>query len=108
MLRVALGAPEAARVTRALAERGLYLTELRPEEVSLERVFLELTGEAEHPGVAPAGTAPLSHHTSLRRHRGGDADISRPCPGGGLRWGASWSSRHDGSWPVDWCGSPAA
>jgi ABC-2 type transport system ATP-binding protein len=53
-LRVNLPATDAARVTRALAERGLYLTELRPEEVSLERVFLELTGEAEHGAVPPA------------------------------------------------------
>ncbi|MBI3647799.1 MAG: ABC transporter ATP-binding protein [Actinobacteria bacterium] len=43
LLRVPLGAPDAARITRALAERGLYLTELRPEEADLETVFLELT-----------------------------------------------------------------
>jgi ABC-2 type transport system ATP-binding protein len=36
---------EAARVTRALAERGVFLSELRPVEVRLEDVFLELTGE---------------------------------------------------------------
>jgi hypothetical protein len=30
-------------VTRALAERGLYLSEIRPDEVDLETVFLELT-----------------------------------------------------------------
>jgi ABC-2 type transport system ATP-binding protein len=58
VLRVAVAAADAARVTRALAERGLYLTELRPEEISLERVFLELTGEAEHPGVASGATGP--------------------------------------------------
>ena len=34
---------EAERVSRTLAERGLYVTELRPEEVDLETVFLELT-----------------------------------------------------------------
>jgi ABC-2 type transport system ATP-binding protein len=45
-LRVILPAAEAERVTRTLADRGLYLTELRPEEVSLETVFLELTGDA--------------------------------------------------------------
>ena len=44
-IRVALEPSESARVTRALAARGLYLTELRPEEVDLERVFLELTRE---------------------------------------------------------------
>jgi hypothetical protein len=32
-------------VTRTLADRGLYLTELRPDEVDLETVFLELTRE---------------------------------------------------------------
>ena len=33
---------DAERVTRTLAERQLYLTELRPVEVDLETVFLEL------------------------------------------------------------------
>ena len=42
-LRVSLPASQAARVTEALARQGLYLSELRPEEVSLETVFLELT-----------------------------------------------------------------
>jgi ABC-2 type transport system ATP-binding protein len=42
-LRVSLPIAEAARVTEALARRQLYLSELRPEEVSLETVFLELT-----------------------------------------------------------------
>jgi ABC-type multidrug transport system ATPase subunit len=51
--RIMVDAPqtEAARVTRVLAERGLYVTELRPEEISLEDVFLELTGE--QPGQEP-------------------------------------------------------
>jgi ABC-2 type transport system ATP-binding protein len=43
VLRVRLPALEAARVSRALADRGLYLTELRPDELDLETVFLELT-----------------------------------------------------------------
>src|SRR5207245_10762830 len=42
-LRVPLPAAEGARVTEILASRGLFLSELRPEEVSLETVFLELT-----------------------------------------------------------------
>ncbi|HEX9717483.1 MAG TPA: ABC transporter ATP-binding protein [Actinomycetota bacterium] len=46
-LRVDLPPSDAATVTRALAERGLYVTELRPDEVDLETVFLELTREAE-------------------------------------------------------------
>jgi ABC-2 type transport system ATP-binding protein len=45
-LRVDLPPAESERVTRALVRKELYLTELRPEEVSLEAVFLELTGEA--------------------------------------------------------------
>ena len=48
-IRVDLPAEESARVTRTLADGGLYLTELRPEEVDLETVFLELTE-----GPAPA------------------------------------------------------
>ena len=43
VIRVGLPVEEAGRVTRALAERGLYLTELRPHEADLETVFLELT-----------------------------------------------------------------
>ena len=50
-LRVDLPPAESERVTRALVRRRLYLTELRPEEVSLEAVFLELTGE--HPAEDP-------------------------------------------------------
>jgi len=44
---------EAERVSRALAEARLYLTELRPTEVSLEDVFLELTGPAADGPQAP-------------------------------------------------------
>ena len=36
-----------ALVSRALAERGLYPSELRPDEVDLETVFLELTDPPE-------------------------------------------------------------
>ena len=50
VLRVPLPATEGARVTRALAERGLYLSELRADEVDLETVFLELTKDE---GLAP-------------------------------------------------------
>ena len=41
--RVRVAPTEAGRVTKALADAGLYLCELRPEEVDLESVFLELT-----------------------------------------------------------------
>ena len=43
VLRVTVPATEGARITRTLAEAGLYLSELRPDEVDLETVFLELT-----------------------------------------------------------------
>jgi ABC-2 type transport system ATP-binding protein len=46
-LRVIAQSQGPARITRALAEAGIYLTELRPEEISLEAVFLELTGDEE-------------------------------------------------------------
>jgi ABC-2 type transport system ATP-binding protein len=46
-LRVAASINSAGRITRALADAGIYLTELRPEEISLEAVFLELTGDSE-------------------------------------------------------------
>ena len=44
-LRVRLPPAEAATVTRLLADQGLYLTELRPDVVDLETVFLHLTGD---------------------------------------------------------------
>ncbi len=46
-IRVGVPPEEAAIVTRALAERGLYLSELRPDQLDLETVFLELTKEPE-------------------------------------------------------------
>jgi ABC-2 type transport system ATP-binding protein len=58
MIRVDLSADEAARITRTLADRGLYLKELRPDEVSLESVFLELTGDGASMGPAGAPTRP--------------------------------------------------
>ncbi|HVM03245.1 MAG TPA: hypothetical protein VM263_11295 [Acidimicrobiales bacterium] len=44
-LHVDLPPSEGARVSEALAASRLWLTELRPRAVSLEDVFLELTGE---------------------------------------------------------------
>ena len=43
--RILVDAPaeEGARVTRILADARIYLSELRPEEIDLETVFLELT-----------------------------------------------------------------
>jgi ABC-2 type transport system ATP-binding protein len=43
VLRVTIPAADAARITRTLADAGIYLSELRPDEVDLETVFLELT-----------------------------------------------------------------
>ncbi len=42
-LKVEVAADQAERVSRTLADAGLYVTELRPDEVDLETVFLELT-----------------------------------------------------------------
>jgi ABC-type multidrug transport system ATPase subunit len=49
-LKVDLTPEEGARVTRVLADRGLYVSELRPDQVDLETVFLELTKDE---GLAP-------------------------------------------------------
>jgi ABC-2 type transport system ATP-binding protein len=46
-LRVVAPPADAGRITKALADAAIYLTELRPEEISLEAVFLELTGDQE-------------------------------------------------------------
>ena len=54
-LRVDLPASEAPRVTEVLARQSLYLSELRPEEVSLEDVFLELTRAPSAPDEEAAG-----------------------------------------------------
>ncbi len=57
-LRVDLPTTEAERVTRALVSKRLYLTELRPEEVSLEAVFLELTSGDGHGAMTDGRPAP--------------------------------------------------
>jgi ABC-2 type transport system ATP-binding protein len=44
-IHVGLDPADGARVSRALAEQGLYLRELRAQEADLESVFLELTRE---------------------------------------------------------------
>jgi len=51
-IRVDVPPDEAERVSRELADRGLYVTELRPQEVSLETVFLDLTGDGAGDAVA--------------------------------------------------------
>jgi ABC-2 type transport system ATP-binding protein len=47
VIRIGLPPSEAARVTRTLADRQLYLTELRPDAADLETIFLELTEDRE-------------------------------------------------------------
>ena len=44
-LRVGVAAPDAARVSRILGEQGHWVRELRPEERSLEDLFLEMTDD---------------------------------------------------------------
>jgi ABC-2 type transport system ATP-binding protein len=44
-LHVGLHPAEGARVTKVLADAGVYLSELRPDEEDLEEVFLRLTQE---------------------------------------------------------------
>jgi ABC-2 type transport system ATP-binding protein len=46
-VRVAIAPTEAERVTRTLAHAQQWVTDLRPEERSLEDLFLELTGDAD-------------------------------------------------------------
>ncbi|MGZ5290008.1 MAG: ABC transporter ATP-binding protein [Actinomycetota bacterium] len=48
-LRVELPEADAELVSRTLAARDLFVTELRPDEVDLETVFLELTRDPEAP-----------------------------------------------------------
>ena len=50
-LRVSTQAADPERISRTLAERGLYVTELRPDAADLETVFLELTRDADEPGI---------------------------------------------------------
>ncbi|HEX5095433.1 MAG TPA: ABC transporter ATP-binding protein [Acidimicrobiia bacterium] len=47
LLRVAVAPADAALVTKTLADAGLYVTELRPETVSLEELFLQMTSHRE-------------------------------------------------------------
>jgi len=58
-VRVSAPASQAAAVNRAAAEGGITLRTLRPREVSLEEVFLRMTGERSgdngRPGDMPTG-----------------------------------------------------
>jgi ABC-2 type transport system ATP-binding protein len=47
LLRVNIPPRDAARITKTLAQQGLYVSELRPDEEDLEDVFLKLTEDVE-------------------------------------------------------------
>lgn len=51
LLRVEIEPAQAARVSETLAGHGLYPSELRPDEVDLETVFLELTETPAEPAA---------------------------------------------------------
>ncbi len=61
------GASDPALVTRLLAERGLYLSELTPTAVDLESVFLSLTSDA--PPDAQSGGLPTVPQQTERSAR---------------------------------------
>ena len=49
VVRAVVPPEEGARITRALAAEGIYPSELRPDEIDLETVFLELTEKEATP-----------------------------------------------------------
>jgi ABC-2 type transport system ATP-binding protein len=57
-IRVAIAAPDAARVSRTLGEHGHWVRDLRPEERSLEDLFLEMTDDrdGDTPELEEVGT----------------------------------------------------
>jgi ABC-2 type transport system ATP-binding protein len=52
LLRVGIAPSDGAHVTRMLAEAGLYVNELRPDAVSLEDLFLSITGRETEEAAA--------------------------------------------------------
>ena len=72
------GAPAPEHITQALAERGMYVSELLPVRVDLESVFLELTA-----GQGPGTSAWRPDGGKGRRARRGDArPVGAPTEGG--------------------------
>ncbi len=55
LVRAQIDPLEASEVTKALASKRMYLRELRPDEVDLETVFLELTADLPLPSDQPPG-----------------------------------------------------
>jgi ABC-2 type transport system ATP-binding protein len=58
-LYVTASSSDASEITRILAARRLWVTELRPDERTLEDLFLELTSTDTPPPAAAEGTARL-------------------------------------------------
>jgi ABC-type multidrug transport system ATPase subunit len=53
------GAPEPAHITRLLAEKGLYVSSLRPSSNDLESAFMEITWEdGQHPDAQSQSVTP--------------------------------------------------
>jgi ABC-2 type transport system ATP-binding protein len=52
VLRVRIPPSESANLTKLLADRGLYVSELRPESLSLEDLFLTMTARSGEEAVA--------------------------------------------------------
>ena len=55
LLRVAAAPTDGAHVTKLLADAGLYVNELRPDAVSLEELFLSITGARDRGGRSMNG-----------------------------------------------------
>ena len=69
LLRVALPATEAAHVTKLLADVGLYVSELRPDTVSLEELFLSITGRTARRGGSRLMRPSIVHLTFVEMRR---------------------------------------
>ncbi len=57
---VDIDASKASDVTRTLADAGIYLSGLQTERATLEAAFLNLTGDAPPPPMAPTGEPPVA------------------------------------------------
>jgi len=77
LLRVALATSEARHVTRLLADAGHYLSELRPDAVSLEELFLSITGSGTAAREAPGIARPVRRRGRARRPSPERVEVSR-------------------------------
>lgn len=69
-IRVEIEPSDAQLVTRALVRKRIYLSELRPDEVSLENVFLDLIATAEGGARCSQCSAALLPHAKFCRECG--------------------------------------